>query len=96
LTEDDCSALENYVIIFHTDNGKEFTSRVIIDMVKAMNKGIMTVTGRPRKPNDQGSVENVKKLIKRTLANLEDAERQEGKDPNWTKLLGNVMNVVNN
>jgi transposase InsO family protein len=87
--------LIGYPAIFHTDNGKEFTAQVIVDMVKAMNRGIMTVTGRPRKPQDQGSVENVNKLVKRTLLNLEDAERQDGKDPNWTRLLGNVMSAVN-
>jgi transposase InsO family protein len=58
---------------------------------KKMNTNITTVTGRPRKPNDQGSVENVNKLIKRVIKNFEEAARQKGEEPNWTHMLGNVM-----
>ena len=81
--------------IFHSNNGKEFTSKSILEMLKAMNANIMSVTGRPRKPSNQGSVENINKLIKRVTADLEETERQEGKMPNWTMLQGKVMGIVN-
>ena len=64
-------------------------------MLKAMNGNIVSVTGRPRKPSDQGSVENINKLVKRVTADLEETERQSGKIPNWTMLQGNVMGIVN-
>jgi hypothetical protein len=78
------------ILHIHTENGKEFTAQVILDM-KAMNSSIITVAaGGP------GHVETrVTKLVKRVTANLEDTERQNGRTPNWTMLQGNVMSVVN-
>jgi hypothetical protein len=46
--------LAGYPLIFHTDNGNEFTARLIIDMIADINPAILTVTGRPRTPRDQG------------------------------------------
>ena len=43
-----------YPTIFHTDNGNEFTARLIIDMIADINPAILTVTGCPRTPRDQG------------------------------------------
>ena len=42
--------LVGYPTIFHMDNGREFTAKVIIDMLKSMNPSILTVTGSPRTP----------------------------------------------
>jgi transposase InsO family protein len=85
--------LLGYPNIFHTDSGKEFTAKTILDMLKLMNNNIITpVTGRPRKPNDQGSVE---KLAKRVMPDLEETEHQNGRQANWTMLQGSVMAAVN-
>jgi len=46
--------LAGYPLIFHTDNGNEFTARLIINMIADINPAILTVTGRPRTPRDQG------------------------------------------
>ena len=43
-----------YPTIFHTDNGNEFTARLIIDMIADINLAILTVTGCPCTPRDQG------------------------------------------
>ena len=59
--------LIGYPNIFHTDNGKEFTAVCVLELLHHLNPNIMTVTGRPRCPCDQGSVENVNKLVKRVL-----------------------------
>ncbi len=32
--------------IFHTDNGKEFTAKVVLEFLRMMNPNILTVTGR--------------------------------------------------
>ena len=85
-----------YPTIFHTDNGKEFVANVIIQMLKENNPNILTVTGRPRTPRDQGSVESMNKLIKRVLSCIESEVKTSGKDSNWTNLLGRLMSVVNN
>ncbi len=34
-----------YPIIFHTDNGKEFTAKVILRFLHQLNPNIITVTG---------------------------------------------------
>lgn len=85
-----------YPHIFHTDNGKEFVARVIIDLLKELDPKIATVTGRPRTPRDQGSVESMNKLIKQVLGNLESQLRAKGLTPNWTHLTGRIMSVINN
>jgi len=42
-----------YPKIFHTDNGKEFTAKSILQFLRQMNPNILSVTGRPRRPRDQ-------------------------------------------
>ena len=59
-----------YPMIFHTDNGKEFTAKVVLEFLWDLNPHILTVTGRPRRPSDQGSVENMIKCVKRTLGTV--------------------------
>ena len=88
--------LIGYPTIFHTDNGTEFTSRQIVDLLKEINPNIQTVTGRVRKPSDQGSVENMNKHVKSVLKKIETEVRQSGGKPNWTSLLGRVMAALNN
>jgi len=34
--------------IFHTDNGKEFTAKVVLQILRMLNPNILTVTGRAR------------------------------------------------
>jgi hypothetical protein len=62
-----------YPKIFHTDNVKEFTAKLISQFLCAMNPNILTVTGCPRRPCDQGSIENMNKFVKRVPGML--AER---------------------
>ena len=72
---------------FHTDNGKEFTAKCVLQFLRNLNPNIVTVTGRPRRPRDQGSVENVNKLIMRILGSILAERRLAGQNPNWTELL---------
>jgi hypothetical protein len=64
-----------YPKIFHTDNDKEFTAKLILQLLCDMNPNILTVTGCPRCPRDQGSIENMNKFVKRVLG-MVLAERQ--------------------
>jgi hypothetical protein len=48
-----------YLRIFHTDNGKEFTGKLTLQFLCNLNPNILTVTGRPQQPSDQGSMENM-------------------------------------
>ena len=82
-----------YPKIFHTDNGKEFTGKMIL--LRKLNPNILAVTGRPRRPRDQGSVENVNAIVKRVLGSVLAERRQSGDNPNWTEVLGSVASVIN-
>ena len=84
-----------YPKIFHTDNGKEFTAKVILEFLRRLHPDILSVTGRPRRPRDQGSVENMNKLVKRVLGSVLAERRLAGENPNWTEVLGSVASVIN-
>jgi len=53
-------------LIFHTDNGGEFVSKIVYSELLRMNPGIVMVTGRPYTPSDRGSVERGNQDVKRT------------------------------
>ncbi len=59
-----------YPMIFHTNNGNEFTAKVVLEFLRDLNPNILTVTGKQRRPSDQGSVENMNKFVKRTLGTV--------------------------
>jgi hypothetical protein len=84
-----------YPKIFHTDNGKEFTAKSILEFLRQLNPNILAVTGRPRCHRDQGSVENVNALVKRVLRSVLAERRQSGENPNWTKVLGSLTSIIN-
>jgi hypothetical protein len=81
--------------IFHTDNGKEFTAKVVIKFLCKMNPDILTVTGRPRCPQDQGSVENMNKFVWRNIGSLLSERWMLGENPNQTEVLGAVSAAIN-
>jgi hypothetical protein len=84
-----------YPKIFHTDNGKEFTAKVVLKVLREMNPHIYTVTGCPHHPSDQGSVDSMNKLVKRILGTLLTERRLAGDNPNWTEVLGMVAATIN-
>ena len=60
-----------------------------------LNPNILTVTWRARRPQDQGSVENMNQFVKRTLHVLLSEQRSYGKNPNWTTVLGAITAAIN-
>ncbi len=84
-----------YPKIFHTDNGKEFPAKVVIKALCEMNPHIYAVTGQPRRPSDQGSVESMNKVVKRILCTLLTERRLAGDNPNWSKVSGMVATTIN-
>jgi hypothetical protein len=81
--------------ILHTDNGKEFIATLVVDMMMRHNPNCFLVTGRPRTPRDQGSVESGNKVVQRVLMAICRQRRMEGIQTNWTRILGQVMSVCN-
>ncbi len=68
-----------YPMIFHNNNEKEFTAKVVLEFLWDLNPNILMVTGRPCRPSDQGSVENMNKFVKRTLGTVLAVYRLVGK-----------------
>jgi hypothetical protein len=84
-----------YPTIFHTNNRKQFTAKVVLEFLWDLNPNILTVTGRPCHPSDQGSVENMNKFVKRTLGTVLAEYRLVGKHRNWTEVLGSIASAIN-
>ncbi len=81
--------------IFHTDNWKEFTVKIVLKFLCQMNPNIISVTGQPHHPSDQGLVEGMNKLLKRIIGSVQTKRRLVGDNPNWTDVLGLVAAVIN-
>jgi hypothetical protein len=84
-----------YPKIFYTDNRKEFTAKVVLEFFGDLNPNILTVSGRPRRPSNQISVENMNKFVKRTLGTVLAEYWLIGKHPNWTEVLGSLASAIN-
>jgi hypothetical protein len=63
--------------------------------MKENSASMVTVTGRPRTPRDQGSVENMNKHVKKAIFNIQQNYRDQNRIPNWTESLGQVMHALN-
>ncbi len=70
-------------------------SKVVNDLLKKANPAICSVTGRPRRPQDQGSIENLNRQIKRILNSFDQEDRLNNREPNWTNKLGRLMAALN-
>jgi hypothetical protein len=81
--------------IFHTDNGKEFTAKVVLKFLCQMNPNITSVTGQPHCPSNQGLVEGMNNLVKRNIGSVLTKQRLVSDNPNWTEVLGLVAAVIN-
>ncbi|KAG7340013.1 integrase core domain containing protein [Nitzschia inconspicua] len=81
--------------LLHSDNGNEFTSEELIEAVKDLDEDILSVFGRPRKPNDQGSVEIRNKMVKSVLFDIIDEQKRRGKTTSWPMLMGHLMGCIN-
>ncbi len=63
--------------------------------MKQNNPNCFIVTGRPRTPRDQGSVESSNKLVQRVMKSISSKHHLAGLEVNWTRFLGQVMAVCN-
>jgi hypothetical protein len=93
-----CYSIIRFVIhctIFDIDNGKEFITQLVVDLMKQNNLNCFIVTGCPRNPCDQGSVERAKKLVQRVMKSISFQHCLAGLEVNWTRFLGLVMAKCN-
>jgi hypothetical protein len=85
----------SYPKIFLTDDGKEFTPKIVLQFLLDLNLNILMATGSPGCPTDQGSVENMNKFVKRTLGTVLAEYRLVGKHPNWIEILRSIASAIN-
>jgi hypothetical protein len=81
--------------MFNSNNGKEFIATIVVDLLKKSNPNCFIITGRPRTPCDQGSVESTNKVVQQVLKSLFSERCLRSIKVNWTNLLGQVMSVCN-
>jgi hypothetical protein len=81
--------------IMHSDNGKEFRAKVILELPRNLNPNIVFVYGQPHCPQDQGAVESMNKFVKRNIGSVLSECWLLGKNPNWTEVLGSVSADIN-
>jgi hypothetical protein len=79
----------------HAVNGKGFIATIVIGLLKESNPNCYIITGRPRTPWDQGSVESANKIVQKVLKSISLENCLQSIEVNWTKLLGQVMVVCN-
>jgi hypothetical protein len=63
--------LTDYIISsLYADNGKEFIVTIVVDLLKESNPNCFIITGRPRTPRDQGSIESTNKIVQQVLKSI--------------------------
>ncbi len=88
--------LTDYIISsLYADNGKEFIATIVVDLLKESNPNCFIVTGHPRTPRDQGSIESTIKIVQQVLKSISLENCLQSIEVNWTTLLGQVMAVCN-
>ena len=70
--------------ILQSDNGKEFYDRLLLETLNALWPSTKIIHGKPRKPQSQGSVENI----------LQSLSEKEGHS-HWAKELDRVAYMKN-
>jgi hypothetical protein len=84
-----------YPKIMHSDDGKEFRAKIVLELLHNLNPNIISVYGQPHCPQYQGSVESMNKFVMRTIGSVLAECRLLGKSPNWTEVLGSVIAAIN-
>jgi transposase InsO family protein len=76
--------------ILHSDNGREFVAKVILDLTKLW-PGLLIINGRPRHPQSQGLVERGNAVVQQMLGKWLDTNGTK----DWPSELGPVMFAIN-
>jgi hypothetical protein len=63
----EASETRNVMSPNNSDNGKEFIASIVVDLLKESNPNCYVVTGHPRTPRDQGSVESANNVVQQVL-----------------------------
>ncbi len=86
---------DNIISSLHADNEKEFIATIVVDFIKESNPNCFIITGHPRTPRDQGSVESANKIVQQVLKSISLENCLQSIKVNWKKLLGQVMALCN-
>ena len=80
-----------YPKIMHSDNGKDFKAKIVLELLCNFNPNILSVYRQPACSQDRGSVENMNKFVGAILSE----RKMIGENPNWTEVLGSVAAAIN-
>jgi hypothetical protein len=90
-----------YPMIFQTDNGGEFIGEEIYRILLELNPECAMLHGRPRTPQDQGSVERANQAIKSILARmvmslrLVEHDHEKKRKITWVTCCPGAMRAMN-
>ena len=89
--------LLGYPLVFHTDNGLEFTADMVLKAVKEFHPDCWTVQGQPRNPREQGSIERSHVPTKTILLNMVEHYKRIRPTSKftWVQFLGVCMGCSN-
>ena len=84
--------------IFHSDNGAELINKTVFDLLKRNDPKTVFVSGAPRTPRHQGSVENQNGHVQTIMGKEVDILKKHYPitDPGWTDVLGPTTSALNN
>ena len=85
-----------FPLIQHTNNGGEFVANQVTELLNVIAPNSRTLTGRPRTPRDQGSVERGNKSIKGSIGSAVQDNRKAGvKHASWLTEYPRVLSGLN-
>ena len=73
----------------------QFKTKVVHELLCKFNPNILSVYGQPRRPQDQGSAENMNKFVKRNIGAILSECKMFDENSNWTEVLGIVAAAIN-
>jgi hypothetical protein len=81
---DEIFGVIGYPKIMHSDYGKEFRTKIVLDLQRNLNPNILYVHRQPCCPQHQDSFESMNKCVKKNIGSVLAKHWLLGKNPNWT------------
>ncbi len=77
----------NVMLNLHSDNRKEFSTTVMVDILNYNTQNCFLLTGHSCSPCDRGFVGNMNKIVQHVLKSISAERCLKGLEVNWTNLL---------
>ena len=89
--------LLGYPLVFQTDNGSELVADIVVQAIRELHPDCFTVSGQPRNPREQGSIERSHQPVKSVLLYMvkEYKQRNPKSSYTWVQFIGPAMGCIN-